>query len=49
MTEAEEYFEERAAIMEYDGNLQRSEAEQRAMEQMKGKYKLENTGRYDGY
>jgi hypothetical protein len=38
MTETEEYFEERAAIMEYDGNLSRGEAERRAMNEMKRKY-----------
>jgi hypothetical protein len=35
MTEAEEYFEERAEIMEYDGGPPRAEAERRAMEEMK--------------
>lgn len=30
---AQEYFEERAAIMEYMGRLSRAEAEQRALEE----------------
>jgi hypothetical protein len=44
MTKEEEYFEERAAIMEYDGGLSRSEAEQRAMEEMKRKYRNKHNG-----
>jgi hypothetical protein len=39
MTETEEYFEERAAIMEYDGGLTRAEAERRAREEIKRRYK----------
>ena len=38
MTEAEEYFEERAAIMECDGGLTRAEAERRAQEETQSKY-----------
>lgn len=38
MTEEEEYFEERAAIMEYDGGLSRDKAEDAALLEMKKKY-----------
>jgi hypothetical protein len=43
MTEEEEYFEERAAIMEHDGGLPRAEAERRAMEEMKIHLELDRT------
>lgn len=32
-----EFFEERAAILEFDGGLSREEAEQRAMEELKAR------------
>lgn len=39
MTEAKEYIEERAAITEYDGVLTRAEAERRAMQEIKRRYR----------
>ena len=36
-----DYYEERAAIMEYDANMTREEAEQRALEMVVGRRKPE--------
>lgn len=36
----EEYWEERAAIMQYDGNMTKTEAEQKAFEEVLKKREL---------
>ena len=41
--ELREEFEERAAIMEYDGGLLRDEAEQKAYERLCEKYNIKET------
>jgi len=38
MTEEEEYFEDRAAIIEYDDGFTRADAEPRAQEETKRNY-----------
>jgi hypothetical protein len=43
-TEEREAYEERAAIMEYDGGLPRAEAERLAMEEVVGRRRVAGRG-----